>query len=404
MKAGCLKTSLVVSIVVVAAAVGVSLWTRSDGEHAPGRRGNDDQRVVPVETAAVERGVMEQRRRFSGTLAPSAQISVAPKISGRIASLVVDIADTVERGQEIALLDDAEFAQAVTSARAERKVAEARALEAKNRLQLARRELERVRTLSERGVVSDADLDRAQTDFIMRDAAHQVAQANLAVREAALSTAKIRLSYTRVTASWAEGDEVRLVAARHKDDGDTVAANTPLLTVVRIQPVRAVFFVPERDFGMLEAGQEVVLRTDAFPGETFSGRVSRVAPVFQEDSRQARVEVLADNEDERLKPGMFVRVGVVLRSLSDAITIPLEGITRRGSESGVFLVSDAGDSVSWVPVETGVESNGRVQILSPDGLSGRVVTLGQQLLGDGSRVRVVDDANEDVPVQGEDAT
>lgn len=394
MKAGCLKSSLITSILVVVAAVGFSLWTRSGDDETQGRRSGSGQRVVPVEASPVQRGEMEQRRRFSGTLTASARISVAPKISGRIATLSVDIADPVERGQEIALLDDAEHAQAVTSARAELRVAEAQALEAKNRLELAERELNRVRTLSERGVASDADLDRARTDFIMRESAYKVAEGTLASRQAALSTAEIRLSFTRVTASWAEGDEVRVVAERHKDDGDTVAANTPLVTVVRLRPIRVVFFVPERDYGMFEAGQEVDIRTDAFPGETFSGRVSRVAPVFQEDSRQARVEVLADNEDERLKPGMFVRATVVLRSLQDAVSVPVQALTRRGGEFGVFRISDDEKSVSWIPVETGVESNGRVQILRPADLSGKVVTLGQQLLGDGSEVRVVGDEGD----------
>ncbi|MCC5849723.1 MAG: efflux RND transporter periplasmic adaptor subunit [Verrucomicrobia bacterium] len=400
MKFGFLKTSLIVSIVAVSTAVGVTLVRRSGDEEERSGRGSREARAVPVEVKEISRGEMEQRRRFSGTLTPSSQLSVAPKISGRIASIHYDISDPVERGAVVATLDDAEFTQALSSARADLRVAEAQASEAANRLELAERELARVRTLEERGVASAAALDNAQTEYLMRQSAHHVAEANLDTRRAAVSTAEIRLSYTQITATWSEGDESRVVAERFKDDGDTVAANTPLLSVVRLRPIRAVFFVPERDYGRFERGQTVEIRTDAFPGVIFPGRVSRVSPVFQEDSRQARVEVLSDNEDERLKPGMFIRAEVVFQTLDDAIAVPQEAITRRGGETGVFVVNEDGETVSWKKVETGVESGGMVQILEPE-IEGRVVTLGQQLLGDGSTIRIIDD--EMIDDEGEES-
>ncbi len=394
MKFGFLKTSLIVSIIAVTTAVGVTLVRRSGEDEAAGRRGGGETRAVPVEVAEISRGEMEQRRRFSGTLTPSAQLRVAPKISGRIASIEYDLSDPVARGAVVATLDDAEFTQALDSARADLRVAEAQASEAANRLELAERELARVRTLEERGVASAAALDNAQTEYLMRQSAHQVAEANLDTRRAAVSTAEIRLSYTQITATWSEGDESRVVAERYKDDGDTVAANTPLLSVVRLRPIRAIFFVPERDYGRFESGQTVEIRTDAFPGTIFPGRVSRVAPVFQEESRQARVEVLSENEDERLKPGMFIRAEVVFQTLEDAIAVPREALTRRGGETGLFVVDDSGESVVWTPVETGIESGGMVQILEPE-IEGRVVTLGQQLLGDGSTIRIINGEGEE---------
>lgn len=401
MKIGFLKLSLITFLIAVAVAVGITLTRREPTGASGGRRGGDtDTRAIPVEVSPIHRGEMEIRRRFSGSLTASAQLNVAPKTSGRIARIHFDLSDPVSRGAVVAELDDAEFAQAVVSAQADLRVADAQALEAGNRLELAQRERERVRTLEARGVASAAALDQAETEFLMRQSAHSVAQATLETRKAALSTAEIRLDYTRVTATWSEDDEARVVAERFVDDGDTVAANTPILQLVRLSPIRAIFYVPERDYGMLQPEQPVEIRTDAFPGEVFHGQVHRLAPVFREDSRQARVEVRSPNEDGRLKPGMFIRAEVVVQAHDDAIAVPQEAITRRGGENGVFVVGDDGETVEWVVIEPGGTSGGRVRIASPE-ISGRVVTLGQQMLGDGSKVRIIngqnnhDDANDD---------
>jgi len=393
MKTGCLKVGLIALFAVVAVAVVVAL-VRRQGEDAPASRRGGDARVMPVEVEPVATGRMELRRLFSGTLEASAELKVAPKISGRIARILVDLSDRVARGAEVALLDDAEYAQAVSSARADLAVTTAQAAEAANRLELAERELARMRTLAERGVASAAALDTAETEFIMRRSALQVAQASVQARQAALATAEIRLSYTRITAVWSDGDDTRVVAERFANEGDTVAANTPLFSVVRLQPIRTVFFVPERDYALIHPGQRVDLFADAFPRETFSGQVSRVSPVFREDSRQARVEIVSENADERLKPGMFVRARAVLQVIEDALFVPHAALSSRAGETGVFLLDEPAGTVDWVPVTTGIESDGRVQILSPS-IKGRVVTLGHQLLADGVQVHVIADAGAD---------
>ncbi len=117
----------------------------------------------------------------------------------------------------------------------------------------------------------------------------------------------------------------------------------------------------------------------------FEGQVARVAPIFSTTSRQARVEIEVPNPEHRLKPGMFIRATVVLERVDDATIMPRAALTRRGDTSGVFLLADDQQTVSWHPVETGVESGDRVQIVG-DAPEGWVVTLGQNLVDDGSPV------------------
>ena len=131
------------------------------------------------------------------------------------------------------------------------------------------------------------------------------------------------------------------------------------------------------------------MTTDAFQGETFTGHVVRISPIFRQESRQARIELRIENPEQRLKPGMFIRFTLELARIEDATIVPEAAIASRGEKTGVFVVNDAGDAVTWQPVEVGLREGDRSQVTG-EGLTGRVVTLGQQLLDDGSAITIPD--------------
>ena len=102
------------------------------------------------------------------------------------------------------------------------------------------------------------------------------------------------------------------------------------------------FFVTERDYARLQTGQVASLTTDAFASETFSGTIQRIAPVFRESTRQARVELRVDNLELRLKPGMFVRATVILDRVEDAVIVPEQA-------NGVKFERFVFDAMAWSP-------------------------------------------------------
>lgn len=345
---------------------------------------------VPVEVAAIEHGPIELLRTFTGTLEARAEFVVAPKVSGRVEQLNLDLADQVTRGQVVALMDDAEYVQAVARAQADLEVARASNAEADSLLQIAERELKRVEDLRGRGVSSESQRDVAKAEQLAKQAQVKVTTARIASAMADLEGARIRLGYTKVSADWRGGGEQRVVAERYVDEGETLAANAPLLRIVELDPITAVFFVTERDYARLQTGQPASLATDAFPDERFSGTIERIAPVFSESTRQARVELRVGNPELRLKPGMFARATVMLRRVEQADIVPQQALTTRDGNDGVFMVSADGSTAVWRRVEAGILQGDRQQVSGED-LSGRVVVLGQQLLDDGSRVRIADD-------------
>jgi RND family efflux transporter MFP subunit len=378
-----------IAMLVVIAGVAVAAWFGSE----PGKNQKNTPRrdlatqAAPVEVAPIEHGIIVLQRTFSGALEAPAQFLVAPKVSGRVERLAVNLADRVSRGQVVAELDNAEYVQAVAQAKAELAVAEANLAEADSALQIANRELERATQLRQRGVASESNLDTARANQLARQAQLEVAKAGVTKAQAALEAARIRLGYTRISADWS-GNGTRVVAERYIDEGETVAANAPLLRIVVLDPLTAVIFVSETDYSKLQPAQPVTLTTDAYPGESFTGHIERIAPVFRESTRQARVEVTASNPGHRLKPGMFVRATVELDRATDALIVPEQALTKRDDRNGVFVVNTDGTSVSWQEVTPGIRANGRVQLLGQEGteLSGRVVTLGQQLVSDGSPI------------------
>jgi len=384
----------ILTILLMGAAAGLGWLIFSQFQERAGASKRDKAlRPVPVEVAQIQRGPIALQRVFSGELKARAEFVVAPKVSGRVERVLVNFADTVKRGQVVAELDNDEYVQAVAQAQADLEVTEANLSKAKSDLEIANREFKRTESLLKRGIASDSEFDAASQDQLAKQAQVKVAAAQVTKAESSLETANIRLRYTMVTAGWTGGDEDRVVAERYVDEGQTVAANAPLLLIVELNPIVGVVFVTERDYAHLKPGQLVSLTTDAYPGEQYPGRIDRIAPVFRQSTRQARVEMTIDNPQHRLKPGMFIRVSVILTRVPETTIVPEQALTIRDDRSGVFIVSEDGRSVAWHEVNVGIREGDRVQV-EGQGLSGRVVTLGQQLVNDGSSISIPAEQNQ----------
>ncbi len=376
---------LLIILLLVAAALFWNIYGKL--EEGGEVRARGERLAAPVQVADVAQGAIAQMRTFSGTLEAHGESVVASKLSGQVMALYAELADQVKPGQLLAKLDDAEYQQEVASAEAELILARANYSEAKSLLAIAERELQRLERLSKQGSASSSQLDLARAEQAAKQAQVAVSEARIAQAEAALEAAKIRLGYTRIHAAW-QGKKRRWVAERLVDEGDNVNSNGPLLRIVELDPITAVFHITEREYVHLQQGQLASLNSDAYPGESFQGRVARISPVFNEATRQARIELEVENPQQRLKPGMFVRATVQLQKLESATVVPQQAISRRNEQDGVFVVE--GERARWVPVQLGVLEGSRQQIMG-EGLSGQVVTLGQQLLEDGSSLKVVEE-------------
>ncbi len=376
-------------IVVILGLIGYGSWVayqkiKASGTPTGMRRA---AMAVPIETRNIVKDKIQDIGVFTGSLTPKSQFTVAPKVSGWLKELLVNVGDTVTRNQVIAVLDDAEYTQQVEQVKAELLVAKANAQNSVSELELAKREYERVKALRDKQIASASELDGAEASFNSAKTRLDVSNAQVEQKESALRAAELKLSYTKVQAFWESDDPnaARVVGERFVDVGTLLQANQPIVSILENDLLVAVIFVVEKDYSKIKINQSAIIDTDAFPGVTFTGKIARIAPLLIESSRQARVEIEIPNPKQLLKPGMFVRTNLLFAVHENATLVPRSAVVRRNDTQGVFIVDTEQKKVRFVPVTTGFMNNEVAEITEPE-ISGLVATLGNHMLEDGSSV------------------
>ena len=384
-------------ITIVIAVVGIGFLSWQIYEKASGsKEGFGSRRGIPavaVEITPVQQASIRDVGQFSGSLYPQSEFMVAPKIAGRLEKILVDIGDIVTADQLVAVLDDEEYQQQVYQAVAELEVAKANLREVKITSENAKREYERTVALREKKIASESQLDAADSEYKTQQAKLQVATAQVSQKQAALNMAKVRLSYAQIRVPPNHASRQRVVGERFVDEGSMLAPNTPIVSILDIGTLIAVINVIERDYPKIRLGLPALINTDAFPGQTFNGKVVRIAPLLMEKAREARVEIEIPNEQMLLKPGMFVRVQMEFELHENATVIPLAAVVKRNGNPGVFMLDREEKKARFVPVTVGIVNEARAEILKPE-LSGAVITLGQHLLEDGASIILPDEMSK----------
>ena len=366
---------------------------------------------VAVEVALVKKASIREVGDFTGSLHPLSEFIMAPKIAGRLEKLLVNIGDTVKSGQLVAVLDNDEYYQQVIQAKAELEVARANLEERRSTIENAKREYERTKVLREKKIASESQLDTAESEFITQQAKLKVAIAQISQKEAVLKMAEIRVSYAMIKVPLNNTTGHKVVGERFVDEGALLAPNTPIVSILDIGKLIVAIHVIGRDYPKIQPGQEAVISTDAFPGNTFRGKVIRLAPILKEKSREARVEIEIPNEQKLLKPGMFVRVQIQFNENNNATVVPIAALVKRNGVQGVFVVDLQEQKARFIPVTLGILNGIQAEVLNPV-ITGAVVTLGHHLLEDGNSVILSDKKLEEVEqlksgkhnVKGSDST
>lgn len=289
--------------------------------------GGGDRPPTSVEVAAAFRDTVVDAIVATGGVEALQQIALRPEVAGRVSSLLFREGQRVDSGTPLVKIDDAELRAEVERARADR--------------DLARQALERTRQLLADRAAAPADLERAE------------AQARVA--QATLDLLELRLARTTVRAPFAG-----VVGQRSVSIGDYVTAQSELLMLQTVSPVRAVFAVPERYAADLRVGQQVTFRVAAIPARDFTAQVDFVDPVVTLPGRTITVKALAPNRDGALQPGMFIEVRLATEVRGDATVIPEEAIAPAAGGAFVWVVVEG--KATRREVELGVRAPGFVEV------------------------------------------
>jgi RND family efflux transporter MFP subunit len=248
-------------------------------------------------------------------------------------------------------------------------------------LKSAETALERQKTMLAAGLSSSQIFDDADARYSAALAQLDVAKAQAAQTESRIEELKLALSNTKII-SPVNG----FVGRRNLDPGAFAGTNSPVLSVVDISTVRMVANLVERDFRRVQPGLQASVEVDAFPGEHFTGKVSRVSPVFDAATRTAAMEIEVPNPGYRLKPGMYARVALTIDRQADALTVPRSAVLDLEGQRGVYVVDEL--VAHFRPVRTGLQDAERMQILEGVGEGEQVVTTGALAIKDGDRVQL----------------
>lgn len=372
---------IVTAIILVFLVLVVVRFATNLSEEGTGDR-SMAQRAVYVELGQARLGTMREVGQYYGSLIAAHKFQVSPKVGGELKNLLVDIGDKIESGQLLAGLDDHQYRLAKEQATYNVALAEAQLAEAQANLALAQNDMTRQQSLSEKSIITQSDFEATENRLSQAEARQGVAVSQLSGARSQLEDAELRLSYTQINAVWPEGGS-RWVGERLVSEGDLLTANTPILTIVGLDQLLVVVEVIEKDYPKIRVGQEAELLTEAWPGEVFTGRVVRVAPILSASTRQARVELEVENKDLRLKPGMFAEVIFIFQEFKNVWSVPQDLPFRRQEGFVIFVADEANSTVKMQPVTLGLVEDGWVELVGSPPLAAPVVFLGQHLLDDG---------------------
>jgi multidrug efflux system membrane fusion protein len=187
-----------------------------------------------------------------------------------------------------------------------------------------------------------------------------------------------------------------VVLERRVEIGMLAGAGTVAFVLARVSEIKAMLGVPDHVIQRLTVGHPLVITTEAFPGESFSGRVTAIAPSADPQSRVFAVEVTIPNRDGRLRPGMVgaVELPTAGEPAGDDVAVPLTAVVRANGDAAGFAVfvvtpGDGGDIAHLRPVQLGSPSGNVVAVTNGLAAGERVIVMGATLLTDGDRVRVI---------------
>ena len=306
----------------------------------------EEKPKVRIETVHVQ--AVDQSQEFTATVEPNIINNIAPQSPGRIMKLQVEVGDRVKAGQLLATMDETNLKQ--------------------TKIQLDNQELEfnRIDELYKVGGASKSSWDALKTQLDVTRTMYK----NLEENSKLISPIS------------------GIITARNYDNGDLYSASTPIYTVEQIRPVKLIVNVSETYFTAVKKGQNVDVRMDVYPGETFKGKVSLIYPTIDASTRTFPVELKIDNADERIRPGMFARVTLSF-GVEDHVVVPDLAIVKQAGSGDRYVYVYNNGKVSFITVELGRRMGNRYEILSGLTNGDAVVVSGQSNLVNGVEVEVV---------------
>jgi membrane fusion protein (multidrug efflux system) len=310
--------------------------------------------LPPVRAAMVIRETLNVEVTAVGTLRADETVVVRPETAGRIATIHFREGQTVRQGEPLVTLDQDEYQAQLASSAAQ--------------LALEESSFRRLQDLDRKNLTSQQNLDEARAKLDAARAQHELN--------------RVRLDKTVIRAPFDGTVGLRLVSpGAYVKTGDDIA-NLESLGSMKLD-----FRVPETYLARLASGQTLAVRVDAWPNQSFEGTIYAIEPGVDEETRTVLLRARLPNKGNKLRPGLFARVSLVLERRENALIAPEQAIVPVGQRTFVYRVIDS--KAVMTPVKLGLRRPGQVEILEGLNAGDVVVTDGQLKIRDGVAVKVL---------------
>jgi len=394
-----MRAPLVVVLAVMALAAGGC--SKTDTAQARGR----EVSAKPVKVEAVLQETVKRTVELVGTLAAVDQVTISSEADGKVSRILADLGDRVTAGQTLIQVDHEKQQYSLE----QQKATLARALaqygaadpqhlpdvektpdvqKANADLIQAKQSFDRTSELYKRSLVPKQLLDDAATALQSKQASYDLSlqtaknlRASIQGSEASMKLADRQLRDTDIRSPFDGYVEKRLVNL-----GELVKTQMPVMAVVRVDPLKVIAEIPEKMAPWIKDGQAVELHVDAYPDQTFIGKVSRISPAVNTATRAFPFEALVPNKDARLKPGTFARVHIESDKVDNVLTLPYATMQYRYGVNRVFVVE--GDKLAVRELKVGDRLGERIEILSGVKAGEQVAATDVDNLTDGAKVSI----------------
>lgn len=350
---------ILVTLFLIAVFGGIFGWKHHTGQQMAATMAGGPPPAV-IATAAVERENWQPQLRAVGSLSAIAGIEVSNEIGGKVNAIHFKSGESAEQGDLLLELDDSTDQAELKGLMAE--------------LTLGQLKFDRVAKLVKEKSVSKSDYDEARATL-------DNAEAAVAAKKALIEKKHIRAPFSG------------RLGIRRVDLGEYLRAGTEIVPLEQLDPIFADFSLPERELARISKGQGIEIRVQAYPGESFKGRINAVDPGVNVGNRSFRVRAELPNADQRLRPGMFADVRVLLPETEGVLTIPDTAISYAPYGDSVFVIEQQegeGSTAVRRQIQTGSVRQGRVSVLSGLEAGEQVVSAGHNKLRSGQAVTIDD--------------
>lgn len=308
---------------------------------------------IPVKITTVQKGNLGEVFITTGALEANQEVSICPKVSGRVAKINVKMGDYVATNQVLVELEQDDYA--ISLARAEASYKQ------------SKENFERAQKLYAEKIISPQEYERAQTEF--------------QINEASYKQAKNQLEDTKIRAPFSGQ-----IGFSNATLGSLVSPSAPLLSVVDLSTVFVTVNLSDSYISQTKIGQPATISLTSFPDQTFNGRVAQIAPAADKTSKTFPVKIALDNSSRRFKSGMLAEAQLSFNERNNILKIPAEAIVDEVGTKAVYVVEK--DTARRRLVTPGVSNGKMVEIVSGLAEKEFIVILGQNNLDEGSKVVV----------------